>query len=144
MLSELRMLAEKIGIESAWALARRIVLMGTYELDDAFGITDIVTVFTTLSFEEAEDKMNQYDKEERKIVVGDEVIWPERPEIGSMIVTRVISKAEGGPYYYGFCTRDGRPVQGAARYRKTGRHLKEIAEILAGEEVNDKEGDSEA
>ena len=131
------------GLDKAWECARKILYsvdFGGYtcgELEKIFDIeeiTDGVEIFKKFSASEAITRIKKYEEEKQKseIKVGDEVGNAEE----KYIITKILSK-----HYANVIDSDG----GAAyidptKYRKTGRHFPQIAELLGQlkETSNDK------
>ena len=110
------------GLADAWDAAR--TLWNTPNRKEIFGHTTFNTVLTTLTAQEAIEKIRQYEQEKEEIKVGDEVNAP----FGKAIVVNIDSVAEKIWLVYA----DG---HGGFEYfkdapTKTGRRFPEIAEVL--------------
>lgn len=116
----------KRGLADAWETAR--TLWNTPNRKEIFGNTTFNTVLTTLTAQEAIEKIRQYEQEKEEIKVGDEVI-PRETEYDDMIVTRLWKDDYDSDCIdaIGF---DGRISSFlVSRVSKTGKHY-EIATVL--------------
>jgi len=116
------------GLSDAWDAAR--TLWNTPNRKEIFGHTTFNTVLTTLTAQEAIEKIRQYEQEkEEQIQVGDEVT-PRETEYDDMIVTRLWKDDYDSDCIdaIGFDGRIGSFL--VSRVSKTGKHY-EIAEVLA-------------
>lgn len=115
------------GLKDAWDAAR--TLWNTPNRKEIFGHTTFNTVLTTLTAQEAIEKIRQYEQEKEEIQVGDEVT-PRETEYDDMIVTRLWKDDYDSDCIdaIGFDGRIGSFL--VSRVSKTGKHY-EIAEVLA-------------
>ena len=115
------------GLSDAWEAAR--TLWNTPNRKEIFGHTTFNTVLTTLTAQKTIEKIRQYEQEQEKIKVGDEVAFHHddgRPDT-EVVVTYIGQD--------GFIDgMDGRGTQYAhknpKKWTKTGRHFPEVATIL--------------
>jgi len=117
---ELEKQAYQKGLKDAWEAAR--TLWNTPNRKEIFGHTAFNTVLTTLTAQEAIEKIRQHEQEkEEQIQVGDEVISPNGKgvvtEITDIYVRIMYAKGSGQVF---------KPED----LTKTGRHFPEIAEVL--------------
>ena len=108
------------GLSDAWDAAR--TLWNTPNRKEIFGHTTFNTVLTTLTAQEAIEKIRQYEQEkEEQIQVGDEVITAS----GKAVVMGV------GPVHFEYVYADGsHGYDEVKNVKKTGRNFPEIAEVL--------------
>lgn len=120
------------GLKDAWEAAR--TLWNTPNRKEIFGNTTFNTVLTTLTAQEAIEKIRQYEQEkEEQIQIGDEVIRHYKNEFmeGDDAPSIFLSEEDGNFRCLAF---NGRSIMIAEypknQYRKTGRHFPEIAEVM--------------
>lgn len=110
------------GLNDAWEAAR--TLWNTPARKEIFGYTTFNTVLTTLTAQEAIEKIRQYEREkEEQIQVGDEIETP------SGLKGYVVNFTDDELVHY--VSSEGRfGTMGMSAVSKTGRHFPEIAEVL--------------
>lgn len=122
------------GLFDAWEAARKIgsnSMCSLKEIGFDFGqcvVNDYNPswfVVKNYSASECIEKIRQYEHEQEKIKVGDEVIGIYSS--GEQTKPFVITKWDSN-YYFGIYSDSGKPCQGGLKLQKTGRHFPAIAE----------------
>ena len=109
------------GLKDAWDAAR--TLWNTPNRKEIFGHTAFNTVLTTLTAQEAIEKIRQYEQEKEEIQVGDEIETP------SGLRGYVVNFTDDELVHY--VSSEGRfGTMGMSAVSKTGRHFPEIAKVL--------------
>ena len=113
-------------------LAFLINEMDTDDKDKCFGMLSIYKIVSTMSYQEAKSKYEEWLKQKDEIHkdeihVGDEIVGIYSD--GEISPPLVVLKVEGN-YYYGIYSKTGDFIQGGLNYEKTGRHFPEVAELL--------------
>ena len=110
------------GLKDAWEAAR--TLWNTPNRKEIFGHTAFNTALTTLTAQEAIEKIRQYEQEKEEIQVGDEIETP------SGLRGYVVNFTDDELVHY--VSSEGRfGTMGMSAVSKTGRHSPEIAEVFA-------------
>ena len=124
---ELEKQAYQRGLADAWDAAR--TLWNTPNRKEIFGHTTFNTVLTTLTAQEAIEKIQAYEQEkEEQIQVGDEVKNTQTD--ARFIVTHMWVNNHGEKGVSGFNYECSAFSTALDLVRKTGRHFPEIAEVL--------------
>ena len=115
--------------EDAWSFAGRIIgfaddALSCKDLGDCYGTEDACEIIDRLSYGEAKEQYEAWKKEKDEIHVGDEVGW------GDSEPFVVLTVGESGQPYYRGITASGMLVECYVKYKKTGRHFPEAAELL--------------
>ena len=113
--------AYRKGMEDAWEAAR--TLWNTPNRKEIFGHTTFNTVLTTLTAQEAIEKIKAWEDGKQKINVGDEV----EAVYGKAVVIEILGNNKSVIYMYHNASTG---VSGIDKVTKTGRHFPEIAEVL--------------
>ena len=120
--------AEQRGREEAWKLAQELENMEIEDWKDCFH-GSCEDGLTKMSFDEANERYKEWQKEKGKIHIGDEVAF----ENGSRFVVCDIFDS-GELCGYGYEHYSGRRATWSDVdpnvVRKTGRHFNEVAEML--------------
>ena len=121
--------AYRKGLEDAWNAARKIVLsredggLFSYEERKAvFGCGNYMALKKFLA-QEAIEKIRQYEQEQEKIKVGDEV----EAVAGKAVIIEVLDNGKNVRYMYPDASFG---VIDSCNLTRTGRHFPEIAEVL--------------
>lgn len=110
------------GLSDAWEAARKIALMDTETSENVTGYFGLFRIMENLTPMQAIEKIREYEQEQEKIKVGDEVISPD----GKAVVTEISDRNVRIMYAKG----SGQIVE-SENLTKTGRHFPEIAAVLA-------------
>ena len=113
--------AYRKGMEDAWDAAR--TLWNTPNRKEIFGHTTFNTVLTTLTAQEAIEKIKAWEDGKQKINVGDEV----EAVYGKAVVIEILGNNKSVIYMYHNASTG---VSGIDKVTKTGRHFPEIDEVL--------------
>ena len=111
----------KDGMCEAWEVARKIVHL---QWDGAWaGVDEVEKWFDTYTASEAIEKIRQYEQEQGKIKVGDEV----ETVSGKAVIIEVFSNGKYVRYMYPDAKTG---FNDSCNLTRTGRHFPEIAEVL--------------
>ncbi len=118
------------GLNDAWDTARKILLSkkdgGLLEYDErkaVFGYGNYFLVLKKCSASEAIEKIRQYEQEQEKIKVGNEVDG----KCGRGIITKI---SDDGDHFNVMWENGSTGYYMREDFKKTGRHFSEIAEVL--------------
>lgn len=116
--------------EDVWKMACHIMKyadtggMSYDDLKECFGTHNLSSI-GEMSYAEAREKYDAWKKEKDEIHVGDEVVWGD----SDPFVVLIVGESGQYPYYRGI-TASGMLAEGYVKYKKTGRHFPEAAELL--------------
>ena len=119
------------GCETGWMFARAIASLEDDEIDKAFNLSGmstrpIVEVINCLSFAEACDKYDAWQKQKNEIHVGDEVASNYEEGI-RFAVTRVRNGSMDG---INFANGESYTYRSFKQWHKTGRNFPELIELI--------------
>lgn len=116
--------------EDAWNFAGRLFgysddAILEEEIGDCYGMSEPYDILDHMSYKEAKEQYEAWKKEKDEIHVGDEVVW----DNAEPFVVLVVGESDKYPYFKGI-TASGMFAEGGVKYKKTGRHFPEVAELL--------------
>lgn len=119
----------KVGVDLAWDAAKKIVLStedgGLFDYDvrkSVFGCGNYMAL-KKYSASEAVEKIRQYEQEQEKIKIGDEV----KGKSSKGIITKI---SDNGNHFNVMWENGSIGCYMMEDFKKTGRHFPEIAEVL--------------
>jgi len=109
------------GLKAAWDAARKIVHL---QWNGAWaGVDEVEKWFDTYTASEAIEKIRQYEQEQKKIKVGDEV----EARTGKAVIIEVLRNGKTVRYMYSNASTG---VNDLCNLTLTGRYFPEIAEVF--------------